>query len=230
MILHYKKDEFETRDYGEIHCIHHFPFDKKTTRKHPGIGPLRVLNDETIDVAAGYENHKHRDMEIITYVYQGKLSYQDSLGHTGHLQKGSVQYLSAGSGITHKEENEGDEPLKLVQLWIEPNERGINPYYTNISILEDVRKNQLVHIISNKEKNGKITIKQHINIYITELKHPHIQDIIHKDNTQLYGVLLEGNATVNTKSLSTHDAFLTDESVTLKTQNKAHFLLVEIIH
>jgi redox-sensitive bicupin YhaK (pirin superfamily) len=94
-----------------------------------GFGPLRVINDDTIAAGRGFGMHPHRDMEIVTVMVTGQLSHRDSMGHAEVLRAGEVQRMSAGTGVVHSEVNEGSEPCRLLQIWIEPAESGVAPAY-----------------------------------------------------------------------------------------------------
>ena len=94
-----------------------------------GFGPLRVINDDTIAAGQGFGMHPHRDMEIVTVMVEGMLEHRDSLGNGEALRAGEVQRMTAGTGITHSEWNTGQEPCRLLQIWIEPQQRGLPPSY-----------------------------------------------------------------------------------------------------
>ncbi len=106
---------------------YHFSFSSYYDPARMGVGGLRVWNDDAIAPGTGFDPHPHRDMEIITYVMHGAISHRDSLGNVGKTAAGDVQVMHAGRGIVHAEYNEGSEPVRLFQIWIEPRERGVAP-------------------------------------------------------------------------------------------------------
>ena len=108
---------------------HSFSFADHHDPAWMGFGPLRVINDDTIAAGCGFGMHPHRDMEIITVMVEGELEHRDSLGHSERLRAGEVQRMSAGTGVVHSEINRGDQPCRLLQIWIEPERRGIPPAY-----------------------------------------------------------------------------------------------------
>jgi redox-sensitive bicupin YhaK (pirin superfamily) len=108
---------------------HTFSFSSHYDPAWMGFGPLRVINDDTIAAGRGFGMHPHRDMEIVTVMVEGQLNHRDSLGHAEVLRAGEVQRMSAGTGVVHSEINEGDQPCRLLQIWIEPAETGIAPAY-----------------------------------------------------------------------------------------------------
>jgi redox-sensitive bicupin YhaK (pirin superfamily) len=108
---------------------HSFSFADHHDPAWMGFGPLRVINDDTIAAGRGFGMHPHRDMEIVTVMVEGALQHRDSLGHSALLQAGEVQRMSAGSGVVHSEMNSGEQPCRLLQIWIEPERRGTPPAY-----------------------------------------------------------------------------------------------------
>jgi quercetin 2,3-dioxygenase len=114
-------------DHGWLKAKHHFSFARYYDPDRLGHGALRVWNDDEIAPHTGFPAHPHADMEIITYVRQGAITHEDSLGHKGRTEAGDVQVMSAGSGIRHAEYNRENEPTKIFQIWIEPEAAGGEP-------------------------------------------------------------------------------------------------------
>jgi quercetin 2,3-dioxygenase len=114
-------------DHGWLKARHHFSFASYYDPKNMGWGPIRVWNDDEIAPRSGFPPHPHSDMEIVTYVRQGAITHQDSLGNQGRTEAGDVQVMSAGSGIRHAEYNLEPETTTLFQIWIEPKARGGAP-------------------------------------------------------------------------------------------------------
>ena len=115
------------QSHGWLKACHHFSFANYYDPARMGFGVLRVFNDDWIEAGSGFGEHPHRDMEIITYVRQGAVSHEDSLGNSGRTEAGQVQVMSAGTGIRHAEYNHGHEHLTLFQIWIEPDAIGHKP-------------------------------------------------------------------------------------------------------
>ena len=114
-------------DHGWLKAKHHFSFARYYDPERLGHGSLRVWNDDEIAPNTGFPPHPHADMEIITYVRQGAISHEDSLGHKGRTEAGDVQVMSAGSGIRHAEYNREEVPTRIFQIWIEPEKQGGEP-------------------------------------------------------------------------------------------------------
>ncbi|KEQ51455.1 pirin family protein [Sphingobium chlorophenolicum] len=120
-------DSLGAADHGWLNARHHFSFADYHDPARMHWGRLRVWNDDLIAPQAGFPPHPHRDMEIITYVLEGAITHQDSLGNTGRTEAGDVQVMSAGTGIRHSEYNLEDGPTKLFQIWIIPTRTGEAP-------------------------------------------------------------------------------------------------------
>ena len=127
MIERRKFAELGGADHGWLKAKHHFSFASYYDPARMGWGALRVWNDDEIAAQSGFPPHPHADMEIITYVRDGAITHQDSMGNTGRTKAGDVQVMSAGSGIRHAEYNLEDETTRIFQIWIEPTERGGKP-------------------------------------------------------------------------------------------------------
>ena len=114
-------------DHGWLKAKHHFSFASYHDPKNMGHGSLRVWNDDEIAPNTGFPAHPHANMEIITYVREGAITHQDSLGNTGRTEAGDVQVMSAGSGIRHSEYNLEPTKTKIFQIWIQPTTQGGQP-------------------------------------------------------------------------------------------------------
>jgi len=128
LLLRPAAERFHTR-LDWLESWHSFSFASHHDPAWMGFGPLRVINDDTIAPGRGFGMHPHRDMEIVTVMVAGQLDHRDSMGHAAVLRAGEVQRMSAGTGIVHSEINGGDQPCRLLQIWIEPSSSGIAPGY-----------------------------------------------------------------------------------------------------
>ena len=116
-----------TADHGWLKAKHHFSFGSHYDPNNTGLGSLRVWNDDEIAPNTGFPAHPHANMEIITYVREGAITHQDSLGNKGRTEAGDVQVMSAGSGVRHSEYNLEPATTKIFQIWIEPIQNGGQP-------------------------------------------------------------------------------------------------------
>lgn len=158
-------------NHGWLDAHHHFSFADYFDPERIGFGPLRVWNDDTIAAGGGFPTHPHRDMEIITYVRTGAVSHEDSTGGRGRTSAGQVQVMSAGRGIRHSEFNDGSEPLTLFQIWIQPNELGLEPRWDAADIKRD-NKDTLQLLVSGRkgdDGSGALFINQDAAFYVAEL-------------------------------------------------------------
>jgi quercetin 2,3-dioxygenase len=139
---------------GWLDTKHHFSFANYHDPARMHWGNLRVWNDDTIAPKTGFPPHPHRDMEIITYVREGAITHQDSLGNKGRTEAGDVQVMSAGTGITHSEYNMEDVATRIFQIWIVPTRQGERPSWGARPFPKGDRKGQFVVLASGFEGDG----------------------------------------------------------------------------
>src|SRR5579875_330325 len=132
-----------------LNSKHSFSFGDYYDPANTHHGLLMVNNDDVVEPRSGFHRHPHRDMEIVTWVLQGSLTHQDSIGNRGVIYPGLAQRMSAGSGIMHSEKNAaGDEPVHFVQMWVIPDEAGISPAYQQHEISDRQLRGNLVTVAS----------------------------------------------------------------------------------
>jgi quercetin 2,3-dioxygenase len=147
--------------HGWLDSYHTFSFADYHDPRHMGYGPLRVINEDTVEPGAGFGTHGHRDMEIITYVLEGALAHKDSMGNGSTIRPGNVQRMSAGTGVRHSEFNASAEaPVHFLQIWIEPNARSIQPGYEEKDFPASEKRGRLRVIASPDGREGSVTIHQ----------------------------------------------------------------------
>lgn len=158
-------------DHGWLKTFHTFSFAEYHDPRHLGFRTLRVINDDVIAPGQGFGTHGHRDMEILTYVLDGALEHRDSLGTGSVLRPGDVQRMSAGAGVTHSEFNaSATEPLRLLQIWILPAERGLTPGYEEKHFSRDEKRNRLRLIASPDAADGSLAIHQDVKVHAALLE------------------------------------------------------------
>ena len=140
-------------DHGWLKARHHFSFANYYDPKNMGWGALRVWNDDEIQPQSGFPPHPHSDMEIITYVREGAITHQDSMGNKGRTGPGDVQVMSAGQGVRHAEYNLENDQTTLFQIWIEPTTRGGDPYWGMKPFPKDDRSGKFVPLASGYEQD-----------------------------------------------------------------------------
>ncbi|MGH8355106.1 MAG: pirin family protein [Pseudomonas sp.] len=141
--------------HGWLDARHHFSFADYHDPERMNWGALRVWNDDEIAPHSGFDPHPHREMEIITYVRQGAISHQDNLGNRGRTLAGDVQVMSAGTGITHAEYNLEDQPSKIFQIWIMPNEQGAPPSWGTRPFPKGDRSGRFVTLASGQPEDSE---------------------------------------------------------------------------
>jgi redox-sensitive bicupin YhaK (pirin superfamily) len=154
-------------NHGWLSTFHSFSFAEYHDPQHMGFGPLRVINEDWIAPDMGFGMHGHRDMEIVTYVLEGELEHQDSIGNGSIIRPGNVQRMSAGSGVRHSERNSSlTDKTHLLQIWIEPNVIGVEPGYEERQFSDAEKNGQLRLIASHDGSNGSVTIHQDAKLYV----------------------------------------------------------------
>ncbi len=143
-------------DHGWLDAKHHFSFAHYYDPDRMHWGNLRVWNDDTIAPHTGFPPHPHRDMEIITYVREGAITHEDSLGNKGRTEVGDVQVMSAGSGIRHSEYNREDVTTRIFQIWILPTSNGGKPFWGAKPFPKGDRSGHFVTLASGYEGDGDV--------------------------------------------------------------------------
>lgn len=152
-------------DHGWLDTYHTFSFGSYRDPRHMGFRALRVMNEDRVAPGQGFGTHPHHDMEIVTYVLEGALEHEDSMGNGEVLRPGEFQRMSAGTGITHSEFNpSSDEPVHLYQIWLRPERTGIEPSYEQKQFAEEGRRNRLQLVASRDAAAGALRIYQDARI------------------------------------------------------------------
>lgn len=226
--LDYKKMGYA--NHGWLYSVHHFSFANYFDPKNMNFGVLRVVNDDVIQPGVGFEPHPHQDMEIITYVLDGELTHEDSIGNKGIISRGEIQYMSAGTGIWHSEMNESDKPLHLFQLWMTPHTKGLKPNYGEKHLKWEDRLDQWMPLATGSQ-NAEFPIHfySNVNLYASYLNPGRELEFKVPKGRQAYLALMEGTAIVNGISLQAKDALeIIEEDVLITTTENAHMLMFEM--
>ena len=201
-------------DHGWLRSFHSFSFADYHDARHMGFGTLRVINEDRINAGTGFGTHGHRDMEIISYVLEGALAHQDSMGNGSSMVPGDVQRMSAGSGVRHSEFNQDKSGVThFLQIWIEPAVAGIAPSYEQKHFAAAEKRGRLRLIASPDGADNSVTVHQEARIYAglfdadERASHP-------LDGGRLgYLQVARGALRVNGERLEAGDALKTDASV-----------------
>lgn len=218
-------------DHGWLNARHSFSFGQYYDPEHTGFGPLLVINEDRIHGGKGFAPHGHRDMEIITYVLDGELEHQDSMGHRSILRPGDVQRMSAGTGIQHSEYNHHPQhPLHLLQIWIHPNCLSLPPSYEEKTFPADSKKGRLALIASEDGREGSLRIHQNASLHAAILEQG---DTLHHPlapGRNAYLHLIRGTLTANGQPLQGGDALklINEPALTLEHAQNAELLLFDL--
>jgi redox-sensitive bicupin YhaK (pirin superfamily) len=213
MITTRKAEDRGHFDHGWLDTYHTFSFDRYHDRRYMSFGSLRVINEDRVAAGHGFPTHSHRDMEIITYVLQGSLAHQDSMGNGSIIKPGEVQRMTAGKGVSHSEANPSDEELHLLQIWILPHTHGLEPSYEQKMFSDDLKQGRLCLIASEDGRDGSVTIHQEADVYATKLDVG--QSVNHQlaDKRKAWLQVARGVVSVNGVELNQGDgAAISDES------------------
>jgi redox-sensitive bicupin YhaK (pirin superfamily) len=197
-VLH-KADTRGHADHGWLNAWHSFSFAGYHDPERVHFGALRVLNDDTVAGGMGFGTHPHDNMEIITIPLSGQIEHKDSMGNTGVISKGEVQVMSAGTGIQHSEKNkDSKEPLKLLQIWVFPDQKNVKPRYGQKAYDLAKTKNSLLPIVSPMGEKEGLNIHQHAWFHLGKLDKDLALTYELKDkNNGVYAFVIDGDVTIN---------------------------------
>ncbi len=157
-------------DHGWLNTYHSFSFDQYYDPRYMGFRQLRVINEDFVAPGRGFPMHAHRDMEIITYILEGALQHEDSMGNGSVIRPGDVQRMSAGTGVRHSEKNASSvDRVHLLQIWILPDTVGLEPGYEQKAFTEDERRGQARLIASTDGRDGSVTVRQDVSVFASIL-------------------------------------------------------------
>jgi len=201
-----KSNERGHASHGWLDSYHTFSFAEYYDPQWMGYRSLRVINDDLVMPGMGFGTHPHRDMEIISYVLSGAIEHKDSMGNGRVIRAGEFQYMAAGTGVQHSEFNPSKtDPLRLLQIWIQPNTKGVKPRYEerNLATAETGK----MHLVASKTgRNGSMEIHQDADLLLGKLDAGQsVKHSLAKDRHAWVHVA-EGEVNINGKKLSGGDA------------------------
>ncbi|MFT4984018.1 MAG: redox-sensitive bicupin YhaK (pirin superfamily) [Flavobacterium sp.] len=230
-VLH-KADTRGHADHGWLNAYHSFSFASWYNPERVQFGALRVLNDDTVAAGMGFGTHPHDNMEIITIPLEGDLAHKDSMGNTEIIRNGDVQVMSAGTGVKHSEFNPNkDQRTKLLQIWVFPNQKNVEPRYQQITLDPQERNNKLQQILSPNAEDAGVWIHQDAWFHLGKFDKGVITTYsLKKEGNGVYAFILSGNVTIDGQELETRDGFgIWDiNALAIEANTDAEFLLMEI--
>jgi redox-sensitive bicupin YhaK (pirin superfamily) len=218
-------------NHGWLVTYHTFSFADYHDPKHVHFRALRVINEDRIAPAQGFGAHPHRDMEIITYVLEGALEHKDSTGGGGVIRPGILQAMSAGTGVTHSEFNHSKTAeAHLLQIWIFPERKGLQPRYEEKAIPPESLKDTLRLIASRDGRDGALTVFQDVELFASKLSAGKTAGHKLKAGRHAWLQVARGAVTLNGTNLSAGDgAAVSDEqSLTITAIQPSEFLLFDL--
>ena len=218
-------------DHGWLRSYHSFSFADYRDPAHMGFGHLRVINEDRIQPGTGFGTHGHRDMEIISYVLEGALAHQDSMGNGSAIVPGDVQRMSAGKGVMHSEFNHAQDGVThFLQIWIEPNVMGIPPSYEQKHFDAAAKKGRLRLVASPDGREGSVTIHQDAHVYAALLDGADRATHKLQPGRRAYLHVARGRLTANGQPLEAGDALKATNTseIALEKGEEAEVLLFDL--
>ncbi len=207
-----KSKERGYADHGWLKSYHSFSFAGYHDPAHMNWGPLRVINEDWIAAGMGFGEHGHRDMEIVTYVVEGDLAHKDNMGNVKGIPPHDVQRMSAGTGVTHSEFNHAvGQTTHLLQIWIEPNVRGIKPSYEQKTFAPSEKRGALKLVASGdaaEQAAGAVTVHADAKLYAGLFDGMESAQLKLDPARKAYVHLVKGELNVNGQALTGGDAAL----------------------
>ncbi len=217
-------------DHGWLNARHHFSFASYYEPGRMGWGAIRVWNDDEIAAKSGFPPHPHNDMEIITYVRQGAITHQDSLGNQGRTGAGDVQVMSAGTGVRHAEYNLEDERTTLFQIWVQTDKRGAQPSWGARKFPKEGRAGSFVTLASGfGDDRDALPINAAAKVMGATLKAGEQAELSLDPTRHVYLVAVGGAVEVNGRRAEPRDgvAIMGEERVTIRAVEDAEIVLVD---
>ncbi len=219
-------------DHGWLDTYHTFSFADYHDPAQMGFRTLRVINDDRVAAGEGFGAHPHRDMEIITYMVEGELEHRDSMGNGAVLTPGMVQHMTAGTGVVHSEFNHSQsKPLRLLQIWIFPEKRGLVPGYQDRRFDPAGRKDRLRLIASTDGRDDSLIINQDVDLYDGALTAGTEVELALRPGRHAWLQVINGGVSVNGSALNAGDGAAISGETAVRisgTAEKGEFLLFDL--
>jgi redox-sensitive bicupin YhaK (pirin superfamily) len=226
-----KSNDRGRANHGWLDTHFTFSFADYFDPEHVQFRTLRVMNDDRVAGGGGFPMHPHRDMEIVTYVLEGALEHRDSMGNGSVIKPGDVQYMSAGSGVTHSEFNASQtEPVHLYQIWMLPEKKGLKPAYDQKNFSEAEKRGKLRLVASPDGRDGSVKIRQDNELYATVLAAGDSVRHALKPERHAYVQVARGSVKLNGQKLAEGDgaAISVEKAVELTGVKDAEVLLFDL--
>jgi redox-sensitive bicupin YhaK (pirin superfamily) len=228
----HKSDTRGAIDLGLLKARHSFSFGSYYNPERIHFGVLRVLNDDLVAPSMGFNTHPHDNMEIITIPLEGAIRHKDSMGNEAVVKEGEVQVMSAGTGIKHSEHNASlKDHLKLLQIWILPNKKNVEPRYQQISLDKAKMNNTFYQIVSPNQDDEGVWIHQNAWFYLADInKGNSLSYALKSKENGVYIFVIDGSLSISDYMLEQRDALgiTTVEDIQLSALSDSKVLLMEL--
>ena len=224
-------DSRGSADHGWLKSKHTFSFANYHNPSMMGFGKLRVINEDWIEAGKGFDTHPHRDMEIVTYMIAGALQHKDSMGNGSVIRPGELQRMTAGTGVLHSEFNHSpDQQAHLLQIWILPEENGLEPGYEQKLFPLEEKRNRWRVVGSRDGRDGSLTIHQDIILSSTVLDKDAETDYVFEEGRRGYLQVVSGNIQIEDKQISAGDAMAVEgqSSISILAKEETELLLFDM--
>ncbi|MGO3858578.1 MAG: pirin family protein [Neisseriaceae bacterium] len=222
MLMIHRNPQRGAVDLGWLQSQHSFSFGSWYNPDYMGVSVLRVINEDRVKPHTGFGRHGHDNMEILTYVLSGRLTHQDSMGNKGYINAGEWQLMSAGSGVTHSEMNDADEPVHFLQIWLFPNVKNAEPTYQQAYVNPFETPNQWHNIVS-PGADSPLLIRQ--DAYVSALV---LEAGKHSQTTPNLGTsyihVIKGQITLNGEPLHSGDAVALNGPADISASEDSHLI------
>ena len=204
-------------DHGWLKARHTFSFADYYDPKRVHFGALRVINEDRVAPGQGFATHPHRDMEILTYIISGTIEHKDSMGNGTLIRAGELQRMTAGTGVLHSEFNPSeDEELHLLQIWILPEAKNLEPGYEQTLFTREEKLNTLRLVASRDGRDGSLTIHQDVELYASVLERGHEVALDGIGARRVFVQVVSGSIDVNGETLGAGDGAQIEGSETVR--------------
>lgn len=203
-------------NHGWLDTYHSFSFADYYDPRHMGFRDLRVINEDFIEAAQGFPTHGHRDMEIITYVINGEVSHRDSMGNGETVKRHEVQRMTAGTGVLHSEYSSPTEQTHILQIWILPEKRNLQPSYEQTYFAPEDKQGKLKLVASRGGDDGSVHINQDVKLYSSILSKGDEASLEIAEGRHAWVQLISGSLDLNGHLLEPGDGAAISEELVLR--------------
>ncbi len=202
--------------HGWLDAKHTFSFANYHDPDRMGFRSLRVINEDRIEAGKGFDTHPHRDMEIVTYIIDGALTHKDNMGNGSTIWPGELQRMTAGTGVFHSEVNPSDKTTHLLQIWILPEEKGLEPAYEQKLFDRDSKLNRWRLLGSRDGRDGSLTIHQDVNLSATILEAGNSLDYAFEPGRHGFLQMVDGVISLDNETLTKGDGMTITDTTSIK--------------